>query len=220
MGAYRPEIDGLRAIAVLGVLLFHAGFPAVSGGYAGVDSFFVISGYLITRTILAGIDAGQFSYVGFFVNRARRLFPALLTTIGVSFVVGALLFTPPHLKKLAEAAIVSVLGVSNIYFWSEASYWDIESAFKPLLHIWSLSVEEQFYLVWPPLLLLASRANDKRIARIALLTTLGLTSLLFAGTLSAHHPRATFYWMPWRAFEFVIGATVIRLEGIARSRGR
>jgi peptidoglycan/LPS O-acetylase OafA/YrhL len=220
MIAYRPEIDGVRAIAVLGVLLFHAGFPALSGGYAGVDVFFVISGYLITRNILAGIDAGRFSYVGFFVNRVRRLFPALLTTIGVSFVVGALLFTPPHMKKLAEAAIVSVLAVSNIYFWSEADYWDIESAFKPLLHVWSLSVEEQFYFVWPPLLLLVSRAKNKRVARIALLTTLGLTSLLFAGYLSLHHPRATFYWMPWRAFEFMIGAAVIWLETIARPQGR
>jgi peptidoglycan/LPS O-acetylase OafA/YrhL len=220
MIAYRPEIDGLRAIAVLGVLLFHAGFPVFSGGYAGVDVFFVISGYLITRTILIAIDAGRFSYIGFFINRGRRLFPALLTTIAVSLLVGALLFPPPHMKKLAEAAIVSVLGVSNIYFWSEASYWDIESAFKPLLHTWSLAVEEQFYLVWPPLLLLASRASNKRIARVALLTTLGLTSLIFAGILSLHHPRATFYWMPWRAFEFMIGAAVIWLEIVARPRGR
>ncbi len=220
MIAYRPEIDGMRAIAVLGVLLFHAGFPAFSGGYAGVDVFFVISGYLITRTILTGIDAGRFSYVGFFVNRARRLFPSLLTTIGVSFLIGALLFPPPHMKKLAEAAVVSILSVSNIYFWSEASYWDIESAFKPLLHTWSLSVEEQFYFVWPPLLLIASRARNKPVARVALVATVGLTSLLFAATLSQHHPRATFYWMPWRAFEFMIGAAVIWLEVIARPRGR
>src|SRR4051794_9723614 len=144
--AYRPEIDGLRAIAVLGVLLFHAGFAAFSGGYAGVDVFFVISGYLITRIILRAIDAGEFSFVAFFVNRVRRLFPALLTTVAVSVLVGGLLFSPPTMKKLAEAAIVSVLGLSNIYFWSEAGYWDIESAFKPLLHIWSLSLEEQFYM--------------------------------------------------------------------------
>ena len=219
MIAYRPEIDGLRAVAVLGVLLFHAGFPAFSGGYAGVDVFFVISGYLITRNILIRIDAGQFTYVGFFVNRVRRLFPALLTTIAVSFLVGALLFSPPYMKKLAEAAIVSVLAVSNIYFWSEANYWDIESAFKPLLHVWSLSVEEQFYFVWPPLLLLASRAGDKRIARLALVTIIGLASLFFAGYLSLNHPRATFYWMPWRAFEFMIGAAVIWLETAVKPRG-
>jgi peptidoglycan/LPS O-acetylase OafA/YrhL len=220
MIAYRPEIDGVRAIAVLGVLLFHAGFSMFSGGYAGVDVFFVISGYLITRNILTRIDAGRFSYVGFFVNRARRLFPALLTTVGVSFLIGALLFPPPHMKKLAEAAIVSLLGVSNIYFWTEASYWDIESAFKPLLHVWSLSVEEQFYLVWPPMLLLASRAKNRRTAWVVLLTAFGLTSLLFAGYLSLDHPWATFYWMPWRAFEFMIGAVVIWLEVIARPRGR
>jgi peptidoglycan/LPS O-acetylase OafA/YrhL len=220
MIAYRPEIDGVRAIAVLGVLLFHAGFPTFLGGYAGVDVFFVISGYLITRSILAGIDAGRFSYVGFFVNRVRRLSPAFLTMVAVSLAVGALLFSPPYMKKLAEAAIVSVLCVSNIYFWSEADYWDIESTFKPLLHTWSLSVEEQFYFVWPPLLLIASRANNKRIARAALVMTVGLTSLLFVATLSLHHPRATFYWMPWRAFEFMIGAAVIRLEVIAPPRDR
>jgi peptidoglycan/LPS O-acetylase OafA/YrhL len=218
--AYRPEIDGMRAIAVLGVLLFHAGFSTFSGGYAGVDVFFVISGYLITRIILAGIEAGRFSFVGFFVNRVRRLFPALLTTVGISFVVGALLFSTPTLKKLAEAAIVSVLGVSNIYFWSEAGYWDIESASKPLLHIWSLSLEEQFYLVWPPLLLMASRLKHSRFGWTALAAAVGLTSLLLTAYLSLHHPRATFFWMPWRAFEFMIGAAVIRLEIAAPPRGR
>src|SRR3954468_5419580 len=218
--AYRPEIDGMRAIAVLGVLLFHAGFPAFSGGYAGVDVFFVISGYLITRIIVTAIDAGEFSFTGFFVNRVRRLFPALLATVGISVVLGGLLLSPPYMKKLAEAAIVSVLGLSNIYFWSEAGYWDIESAFKPLLHIWSLSLEEQFYMLWPPLLLLASRTGNRRFARIVLVATLGLASLLFAGLLSLHHPRATFFWMPWRAFEFMIGAAVIWLELVARPRGR
>jgi peptidoglycan/LPS O-acetylase OafA/YrhL len=220
MIAYRPEIDGMRAIAVLGVLLFHAGFPAFSGGYAGVDVFFVISGFLITRTILTGIDAGQFSYIGFFVNRVRRLYPAFLMTIGISLLVGAMLLSPPYMKKLAEAAITSVLCVSNIYFWSEAGYWDIESAFKPLLHTWSLSVEEQFYFVWPPLLMLVSRAKNRRSARIVLVVMVGLTSLLFTAYLSRHHARATFYWMPWRAFEFMIGAAVIRLEAAARPRGR
>ncbi|HEU0083865.1 MAG TPA: acyltransferase family protein [Bradyrhizobium sp.] len=210
----------MRAVAVLGVLLFHAGFPAFSGGYAGVDVFFVISGYLITRIILGAIDAGEFSFIGFFINRVRRLFPALLATVGITVILGGLLLSPPYMKKLAEAAIVSVLGLSNIYFWSEAGYWDIESAFKPLLHIWSLSLEEQFYLIWPPLLLLASHGKNRRAARIALVATLGLASLLAAGLLSLQHPRATFFWMPWRAFEFMIGAAVIWLETRAIPRGR
>jgi peptidoglycan/LPS O-acetylase OafA/YrhL len=218
--AYRPEIDGMRAIAVLGVLLFHAGFASFSGGYAGVDVFFVISGYLITRIILAGIAAGRFSFARFFVDRGRRLFPALLTTVGISFVVGALLFSPPLMKKLAEAAIVSVLGISNIYFWSEAGYWDIESASKPLLHIWSLSLEEQFYLVWPPLLLLASRFKGGRFGWTGLAAAVGLTSLLITAYLSLHHPSATFFWMPWRAFEFMIGAAVIALEVAVPPRSR
>ncbi|HYW64779.1 MAG TPA: acyltransferase family protein [Bradyrhizobium sp.] len=218
--AYRPEIDGLRAIAVLGVLLFHAGFPAVSGGYAGVDVFFVISGYLITRIILRATDAGEFSFVAFFINRVRRLFPALLTTVAVSLFLGGLLFSPPIMKKLAEAAIVSVLGLSNIYFWSEAGYWDIESAFKPLLHIWSLSLEEQYYVLFPPLLLLAPRGKDKRAGRIALVAMLGLASLLGAAALGLHHPRATFFWMPWRAFEFMIGAAVIWVDPATSRLGR
>src|SRR3954467_8990993 len=96
--AYRPEIDGMRAIAVLGVLLFHAGVPGFSGGYAGVDVFFVISGYLITRIIVTAIDAGEFSFVGFFINRVRRLFPALLTTVAISVVLGGLLLSPPYMK--------------------------------------------------------------------------------------------------------------------------
>ena len=162
----------------------------------------------------------DFSFIGFFVNRVRRLSPAFLVTVGVSLLLGALLFSPPYMKKLAEAAAVSVLCVSNIYFWSEATYWDIESAFKPLLHTWSLSVEEQFYLVWPPLLLLASRARNKRTARIALVATVGLISLVCAGLLSLHHERATFFWTPWRAFEFMIGAAVIWLETAFPPRGR
>ncbi len=205
---YRPEIDGLRAIAIIGVLLFHAGFDRFSGGYVGVDVFFVISGYLISRKLFEQMNAGTLSLVGFFINRARRLFPALLVTCIATFIVGAALFPAPYMKKLTESAIVSVLSLANVYFWSEAGYWDVESKVKPLLHVWSLSVEEQFYFAWAPLVMLVGGFRR----RLPLVLGVGGASLLAAWLIAAHHPRVTFFWMPFRAFEFMLGAAVIWLE--------
>jgi peptidoglycan/LPS O-acetylase OafA/YrhL len=208
---YRPEIDGLRAVAVLSVLLFHIGLPPFSGGFVGVDVFFVISGYLITRNISADLLAGTFSFRQFYLARLRRLYPALLVTVGATLLFGALLFSPPHLAKLAASAVASLLTFSNLYFWNEVGYWDLEISVKPLLHIWSLSVEEQFYLVWPLLLFGASRLRHPRTAMAAVVAIGGAASLCLASDFG----RVTvFYWMPLRAFEFAIGASVIWFESI------
>jgi peptidoglycan/LPS O-acetylase OafA/YrhL len=210
MTAYRSEIDGLRALAVLSVLLFHCGFGGFSGGFVGVDVFFVISGYLITKNISQQMNAETFSFRSFYLARLKRLFPALLTTVVATLAFGSLLFSPIHLAKLAQSAIWSIVGMSNFYFWGQAGYWDLESSLKPLLHIWSLSVEEQFYLLWPLLLLLASRLSKG--AAITLLTISGIASSFSADFFRSSDPSGVFYLMPFRAFEFAIGASVILLE--------
>src|SRR5688572_14044107 len=154
---YRPDIDGLRALAVLAVVLFHLEFAAFAGGYTGVDVFFVVSGFLITRLVVGEIRSGTFSFAAFYERRARRLFPALFFTVGVSFLAGAWLFSPQHLRPLGGAAASTLVGGSNIFFWFESGYFDVDAQYKPLLHMWSLCVEEQFYLIWPAFMLALSR---------------------------------------------------------------
>jgi peptidoglycan/LPS O-acetylase OafA/YrhL len=215
LSSYRPEIDGLRAIAVLSVLMFHAGIAPFSGGFVGVDVFFVISGYLITRNISAGLLSGTFSFRQFYLARLRRLYPALLATVTGTLLLGALLFSPALFAKLAAAAIASLLMFSNIYFWTEVGYWDLETGLKPLLHVWSLSVEEQFYFIWPLLLFAASRLKNARTAIVVAVAVCGIVSFCFASNFA----RSTvFFWMPLRAFEFAIGASVIWFEAIRTPR--
>ena len=150
---YRPDIDGLRAIAVLSVLLFHFGWSGFSGGYVGVDIFFVISGYLITKLIAEEHAAtGTFRFGQFYLRRIRRLFPALACTLFFSAVAALLIFSPEHLKRFSRELMVSLLSLSNIFFYSLTGYFDVSKEFKALLHTWSLSIEEQFYFVWPLLL--------------------------------------------------------------------
>jgi len=210
VASYRSSIDGLRAIAVLSVVLFHCGFARFSGGYVGVDIFFVISGYLITRKIHLEIVENNFSFLAFYLARMRRLFPALLATVTVTMLGGTLIFTPEHFSALAQSAIYSILAASNVYFWSQTGYWDLQSNLKPLLHIWSLSVEEQFYLVWPLLLLCSSRLRHH--LGLALLFAIVCISVYFAGVIGELHPSAVFYLMPFRAFEFATGAVLIKFE--------
>ena len=160
---YRPEIDGLRAIAVLLILFFHAGFEWMRGGFIGVDVFFVISGYLITRNIVFQIDQGAFSFSKFYINRIRRLMPALFFTIFVSVVLGYMVFSPADLERLGKSAISALFSLSNFFFWSEADYFNPSSEIKPLLHTWSLAVEEQFYLIWPALLVVLYKFKNKTL---------------------------------------------------------
>ena len=145
---YRPDIDGLRAIAVILVLGFHAFPKAVPAGFVGVDVFFVISGFLITGVILQR----EFSFLEFYARRARRLFPALTLVVAFSVVAGWLYLTPGQFRALGNQVAAAALFVPNLLFWSEAGYFDASALTKPLLHLWSLGVEEQFYFVWPLLL--------------------------------------------------------------------
>lgn len=144
---YRREIDGLRAIAVLSVIFFHAGFEIFSGGFVGVDIFFVISGYLITTIILKELEQGHFSIVNFYERRARRILPALFFVLLICLPFAwSLLIVPSDMKNFSQSLISVSVFISNIFFWFGSSYFDNTSELKPLLHTWSLSVEEQYYI--------------------------------------------------------------------------
>jgi peptidoglycan/LPS O-acetylase OafA/YrhL len=146
----RPDIDGLRAIAVLSVFLYHLEVPPFGGGFVGVDIFFVISGYLISRIVLTDVESGSFSMARFYERRIRRLAPAGIVTIVGTLLIGALWFSPGHFKALAQDVVATVGSVSNFYFWRGShDYFAKAVDPSPVLHFWSLAVEEQFYLVWP-----------------------------------------------------------------------
>lgn len=230
---YVPGIDGLRAVAVLSVLLFHAGFTSFAGGYVGVDVFFVISGYLITRLISDEVlQKGSFDFPNFYYRRVRRLFPALFTTLAICLILSFLLFTPQHFQRFGGELTYSIFSLSNFFFWSESGYFDTSSDFKPLLHTWSLSVEEQFYMLWPALLVLLLRTKSKVTVLFALAAafavSLGL-NLVFAdgrsSTLSRLAPTVAgwfsdgastiFYLTPFRVFEFAIGAALVWLPRLS-----
>ena len=160
---YRGEIDGLRAIAVVSVVLFHLGVARVGGGFVGVDVFFVISGFLITGNLLADMKAERFSFARFYERRARRLLPVLFFTLALSMVVSAIILPPYQLRAMAKSLAAAVFSTSNFVFWSQSGYFDTAASLKPLLHTWSLSVEEQFYLIWPTVMFLLWRRGGARL---------------------------------------------------------
>ncbi len=206
---YVAEIDGLRAVAVLAVLLFHFGFESLPGGYAGVDIFFVISGYLITLIILQDIAADRFSFAHFYEKRMRRLFPALFATVAMSSVVGFILFMPDEFEEFGQSMISSTLYLSNVFFWLKSDYFSGPSELKPLLHTWSLSVEEQFYLVFP---LLAWWSLKKSVhVFIVLVLSLLLISLVASLLLIESNPSAVFYLSPFRFWELLAGSVIASL---------
>ena len=216
---YRPDIDGLRAIAVLSVLFFHVGFSRFSGGWVGVDVFFVISGYLITRLIMDEIEAGSFSFAGFYARRARRLFPSFIFTVATSFIAGSLIFDRVYLQHFAGEVVYALVAASNFFYWLDGGYFGVAEQYKPLLHTWSLGVEEQFYLIWPLTIVLVLR-HCRRFLWL-LLTIASLVSLFMAEYFFyAAYERAVFFLLPSRIFEFAIGAMLVSLIKYKRPNQR
>ncbi|MGY3618105.1 acyltransferase family protein [Bradyrhizobium sp. USDA 10063] len=203
---FRAEIVQLRALAVLCVVLFHLKIPGFEGGFVGVDVFFVISGYLITRNILNDLKLGSFSFAGFYVRRTRRIYPALIVTVIATYLAGALWCAPLMLLDIAKECTHALLSIANIQYWREShQYFARSSDELALLHFWSLSLEEQFYLVWPALIVLANRSRRQR--EIILLVT--ISSLVGAYLVGRSDPSAAFFLMPFRIFEFGCGALVL-----------
>ena len=201
---YRPEIDGLRAIAVVPVVLFHAGFPVFSGGFVGVDVFFVISGYLITGILLGDIDKDRFSIARFYQRRARRILPALFCVLLCCLPLAWFAMLPDELARFGKS-IVAVIGfASNITFWLEEGYFSAASELKPLLHTWSLAVEEQFYIVFPLLLFLLRKIGRRNLTLMIAVAALGSFALC---ELAAYRFQlANFYLAPTRAWELLGGS--------------
>lgn len=201
---YRKEIDGLRAVAVLPVMFFHAGFQTFRGGFVGVDIFFVISGYLITSMILSEQQHGTFSLVAFYERRARRILPALFIVMLAVWPFAWLWLFPSDMKSFSQSLVAVAVFASNLLFWRTTNYFDDTSELKPMLHTWSLSVEEQYYLLFPLLLISAARFGKRTV--IGLVIVLGAVSLAVAQWGSVHEPIPTFYLLPGRAWELMVGA--------------
>ena len=207
---YRADIDGLRAVAVLSVLFFHVGYARFGGGWVGVDVFFVISGFLITRLIRDEIDAGTFSFANFYARRARRLFAAFIFTVGASFIAGSLVFDRVYLQHFAGEVVYALVAVSNFFYWLDGGYFGVAEQYKPLLHTWSLGVEEQFYLLWPLTMVLLLRYCRRQLwlalSLAAVVSLLGAEYFFYLGK-----ERAVFLLLPSRVFEFAIGAGLVWL---------
>ena len=202
---YRPDIDGLRAIAVMLVVNFHAFPEAMPGGFIGVDIFFVISGFLITGIIVRELDQQRFSLLGFYNRRIRRIFPALIVVLGATLVLGWLWMLPVAFAQLSADVFASAAFFSNIALLLQSGYFDIESARKPLLHLWSLGIEEQFYLFWPLILMLVARL---RLSILVAASVIGIGSFVLNAALIGSNPIATFYLPLTRAWELLAGAVL------------
>ncbi len=206
---YRKDIDGLRGLAVLLVVLFHAGF-GVSGGFIGVDVFFVISGFLITGIITRDLDAGTFTLLNFWDKRVRRILPPLTLMMVVTVFVSSILMLPDDLSDLTKSAMAQVAMLANVYFWLTTGYFDGPAEQEPLLHMWSLAVEEQFYMLFPFVMILAWKICRRTLIPLLVFFTLLSFILCLYGT--PRHPSASFYLLPTRAWELSIGATLSMLK--------
>ena len=205
---FRPDIEGLRALAILLVVCSHAGVPLFSSGFIGVDIFFVLSGYLITSLLLVEIESTRrLNFARFYARRARRLLPAAMLLVVVVCLVEAIVVSPIQQYRVLKASLVTLLYSSNIYFAHlDLHYFEQESAVNPLLHTWSLAVEEQFYLVWPVLLLFLTRIGKGRKVIVIALAALAAMSFAYCVWLTRVIPSAAFFGSPARAWEFCAGA--------------
>jgi peptidoglycan/LPS O-acetylase OafA/YrhL len=205
---YRADVDGLRAVAVLSVIAFHIGISRFGGGFVGVDVFFVISGYLISSIIFAEISASRFTIVGFYERRIRRIFPALFAVLAAASIVAYIFLLPGELVDYAKSMLAATTSVSNFFFWLHSGYFDQPTS-KPLLHTWSLAVEEQFYLTFPLLLLLVQRFSPKRL-RLAV-GILFLASFAISCVVVLRSQVTAFYMPYTRAWELLLG-TLLSLK--------
>ena len=203
---HRPEIDGLRAVAVVPVVLFHARVPGFSGGFVGVDVFFVISGFLITAILAADIAAGRFSLAGFYERRVRRIFPALFVMLAASTLAALALLLPFELAAFGRSLAAAALFVSNVFFGRETGYFVAAAETKPLLHTWSLAIEEQFYIAFPLCLWALSRLAPRAVLVALLVALAGSLAISIATT----HPQSdtAFFRTPARVWELLAGAAL------------
>ena len=222
--SYRADIDGLRALAVVLVVLFHAGLPWVAGGFIGVDVFFVISGYLVTGLIERELEANTFSFRAFLQRRIRRLLPAALTMIFVTALVASFLLAPTSFLSFARSLAMSAAYLANVHFWLTANYFAEAAEFLPLLHMWSLAVEEQYYLVAPLLGVVAHRVlarfTSPRRSHLAVLAFATVVSFLFAVWSTERIPTSAFFLLPSRFWELGVGAVLalVPSAGFRRTR--
>jgi len=207
--SHRRDIDGLRAIAIVPVILFHAQIALFSGGYLGVDVFFVVSGFLITSLIAPEISQGQFSYVSFWERRARRLLPAMFLVVAATAFAACWILVPSELDAFGRSVVSIVFFSSNVYFWQNTDYFDTAQT-MPLLHTWSLAVEEQFYLLFPAVLIAVSWL--KRPHPVAVVTVIGTVSLGISVWWTHAYPSAAYYLLPSRAWELMLGAALALLR--------
>lgn len=201
---YRGEIDGLRALAVVPVILFHAGYDSFSGGFVGVDVFFVISGYLITSILVVDIENERFSLVAFYERRARRILPALFLVMLVCIPFSWIWMLPEPMENFGQSVVATTVFANNILLFMTSGYWDLTSEFKPLLHSWSLAIEGQYYLFFPLFLLDVRRWG--RASILWLMVGLLIISLLLVEWSRRHLPEANFFLAHTRAWELLAGS--------------